>query len=60
MFETTVGRILTDGNGAISAVETVKVARDAQGKMSPVPGSERIRPCQLLLIAAALWGVRPV
>ncbi|HIU47441.1 MAG TPA: glutamate synthase subunit beta [Candidatus Fimadaptatus faecigallinarum] len=56
VFETTVGRILTDDNGAISAVETVKVARDAQGKMSPVPGSERIRPCQLLLIAAGFVG----
>lgn len=56
VFETTVSRIMTDAAGSVSAVETVHLARDAQGKLVPVPGSERIRPCQLLLVAAGFVG----
>ncbi len=59
VFETTVSRILVDGAGAVSAVETVRVARDAQGRPAPVAGSERVRPCQLLLIAAGFVGCEP-
>ena len=51
-FETTVNRIITDENGHIQAVETVNVARGADGRMENVPGTERIQNCQLLLIAA--------
>lgn len=55
-FETTVKRIITDENGYIQAVETVNVARGADGRMENVPGTERIQSCQLLLIAAGFVG----
>ena len=55
-FETTVKRIITDENGHIQAVETVNVARGADGRMENVPGTERIQSCQLLLIAAGFVG----
>ena len=55
-FETTVQRIIADDAGNISAVETVRVVRNSLGKMVPVPGTERIQKCQLLLIAAGFVG----
>ena len=56
IFETTVRRIETDESGEICAVEIAHVARNAQGRFEPVPGSERTLPCGLLLIAAGFLG----
>ena len=56
IFETTVRRIETDKSGEICAVEIAHVARNAQGRFAPVPGSERTLPCGLLLIAAGFLG----
>ena len=55
-FETTVSRILTDESGRICAVEVVRVTRSADGRMVPVEGTQRVLPCQLLLIAAGFVG----
>ncbi|HIU33802.1 MAG TPA: glutamate synthase subunit beta [Candidatus Pullichristensenella excrementigallinarum] len=55
-FETTVERVVADGGGNVCAVDVVKVARDAEGRISPVEGTRRTLPCQLLLIAAGFIG----
>ncbi len=52
LFETTVQRILTDGNGEICAVETVRLDEGHR----PIPGTEKTLPCTLLLIAAGFVG----
>lgn len=53
---TTVNRILTGEDGRITAVETVRVEMDGERRPQPVPGSEEILPCGLLLIAAGFLG----
>ena len=53
---TTVNRILTGEDGRITAVETVQVKLDEARRTQPVPGSEEILPCGLLLIAAGFLG----
>ena len=55
-YETTVWRVLPDESGRIAAVETVRVQRAADGRFQPMPGTERQRPCELLLIAAGFVG----
>ena len=56
IYETTVKTILKDENGAIRALETVKLQKNAEGKPVPVPGTEQTLPCGLLLIAAGFIG----
>ena len=56
IYETTVKQILTDGEGRISGLETVKLRRTPDGKFEQVPGSEQTLPCELLLIAAGFVG----
>ena len=56
IYETTVKEILTDAEGKIEAVQTVRVRRTPEGRMEHVPGSEETLPCQLLLIAAGFTG----
>ena len=56
LFETTVERVLAGENGHVRAVETVRVARGADGRLHPVEGTRRTLPCQLLLIAAGFVG----
>ena len=56
VYETTVKRILTDARGRISSLETVRLSRSPEGRFTPVPGSERILACDLLLIAAGFIG----
>ena len=56
IYETTVKQILTDGENRLTALETVKLTRTPEGKMEPVPGSEKTLPCDLLLIAAGFVG----
>ena len=56
VYETTVRKIIADASGALSALETVRLQKSAEGKMLPVPGSETVIPCELTLIAAGFIG----
>ena len=56
VFETTVKRVLTDENGVMTAIETVRLGRSDTGALKPIEGTERTLPCQLLLIAAGFVG----
>ena len=56
IYETTVKQILTDEQGRISGLETVKLQRTPEGRFEQIPGSEQTRPCELLLIAAGFVG----
>ena len=56
IYETTVKRVLPDAEGVIREIETVRVAKSGDGRMLPVPGTEQILPCGLLLIAAGFIG----
>jgi glutamate synthase (NADPH/NADH) small chain len=60
IYETTVKRILTDGENRLTGVETVKLHRTPEGRMEPVEGTEQTLPCELLLIAAGFVGCDPV
>ena len=55
-FETTVARVISDGDGKVCAVEAVNVSQSAGGRMLPVEGTQRTLPCQLLLVAAGFLG----
>ena len=59
IYETTVKAILTNESGAIQSLETVKLQKNAEGKLAPVPGTEQTLPCDLLLIAAGFVGCDP-
>ena len=52
IYETTVSRLIRDEGGALTAVETVRLGPDHK----PLPGTEQILPCELLLIAAGFLG----
>ena len=56
IYNTTVKSILKDAVGAVRQLETVKLQKNAEGKLLPVPGTEQILPCDLLLIAAGFVG----
>ena len=56
LYETTVKSILTDASGTVTQLETVKLKKNADGKLAPVPGSEQTLLCDLLLIAAGFLG----
>ena len=56
IYETTVKQILTDDEGRISGLETVKLRRTPEGKFEQIAGSEQTLPCGLLLIAAGFIG----
>ncbi len=56
IFETTVKSIQTNAQYRIIALETVRLQKNAKGQLVPVPGSERMLPCDLLLIAAGFIG----
>ena len=61
VYTTTVKEIISDDNGNISAVKTVKLSFEKDKKsgrsvMKEVPGSEETIPCELLLIAAGFVG----
>lgn len=51
VYETTVKRIVTGPDAAVSAVETVRLKG-----FDPIPGTEQTLPCELLLIAAGFVG----
>ena len=56
VYNTTVSEILSDEKGNITAVKTTKITFQ-NGKLTPVEGSEKVLPCDLLLIAAGFTGV---
>ena len=56
VYETTVKRILTDGENRITAVETVRLRRTPEGRLEPEAGTEKTLPCGLMLIAAGFVG----
>ncbi len=56
IYETTVKQILTDEQGRINGLETVKLQRTSEGRFANVEGSEQTLPCELLLIAAGFVG----
>ena len=59
-YLTTVTKIVKDDSGAVKEVHTVNVTwkKDKNGRMTsqPVPGSEKVRPCELLLVAMGFTG----
>lgn len=52
IYETTVSRLIRDENGALTGVETIRLGPDHK----PLPGTEQVLPCELLLIAAGFLG----
>ena len=56
IYETTVKTILTDENGWISGLETVRLQRTPEGRFEQVAGTEKELECGLLLIAAGFVG----
>ena len=56
IYETTVKQIYANADGQIDALETIRLQKSSEGRMVPVPGSEKILPCGLLLIAAGFIG----
>lgn len=55
VYETTVKEILTDKNGNLERITTVKVKFENR-KMVMIQGTEQTIPCDLLLIAAGFTG----
>ena len=58
LYSTTVNKVITDKQGNITAVETIKMAFDENHRLVPVKGSEETLPCELLIIAAGFTGCR--
>lgn len=63
LFQTSVKEILTDEAHQVCAVRVVQSepVTDENGRMQmqEIPGSERVLPCELLLIAAGFSGCEP-
>ncbi len=57
-YGTTVNRVLTTEEGAVEAIETIRMDFDEKHQYVPVPGSEETIACDLLLIAAGFTGCR--
>ena len=55
---TTVNRVITNEEGNVTAIEIVRLAFDENRKYSPVPGSEEVIDCDLLIIAAGFTGCK--
>lgn len=56
VYESTIKEFIKDKDGNLSAVKTVKV-QFKNGKLENVPNSEKVLPCELLLIAAGFTGI---
>ena len=56
IYETTVQEIQVNGKNEIMALTTVRLAKNPEGRLVPVPGTEQTLPCDLLLIAAGFVG----
>ena len=56
VYETTVKSIRVNAENRITALETVRLQKQPDGKLKPVPGTEQTLPCDLMLIAAGFIG----
>ena len=59
LYQTTVKEIQTDETGAVKALQIVRLEPKTEGgkmTMQPIPDSEEVIPCELLLIAAGFVG----
>ena len=59
LYQTTVKEIRTDETGAVKALQIVRLEPKTEGgkmTMQPIPDSEEVIPCELLLIAAGFVG----
>ena len=54
--ETTVQAIQINERNEIVSLTAVRLAKGPEGRLAPVPGTERTVPCGLLLIAAGFVG----
>ena len=54
MYETTVAELIGDANGRLTGVKTVCLDANHQ----PIPGTEQMLACELLLIAAGFLGAQ--
>jgi len=52
IYQTTVTELMADQENHLTAIQTVQLGRD----LKPVPGSETVTDCDLLLIAAGFLG----
>lgn len=52
IYQTTVTELISGKDNSLTAVKTVKLGAD----LKPVPGTEEVLPCDLLLIAAGFLG----
>ncbi|HIZ84584.1 MAG TPA: glutamate synthase subunit beta [Firmicutes bacterium] len=57
-YSSTIGRVITDDGGHITAVGVVRMEADKKGRLRSVPGSEEVIDCDLLLIAAGFTGCK--
>ena len=56
VYETTVQAIQINERNEIVSLTAVRLAKGPEGRLAPVPGTERTVPCGLLLIAAGFVG----
>ena len=56
VYETTVQAIRVNENNEIAGLTAVRLSKNAEGRLAPVPGTEKTLPCELLLIAAGFVG----
>jgi len=55
VFETTVKEFITSKRGELKKIKTVKVTFEGRN-LKEIPGTEKVLPCDLLLIAAGFTG----
>ncbi len=56
VYETTVQEIQINEQNEIVSLTAVRLAKNPEGRLSPVPGTKKTLPCGLLLIAAGFVG----
>ncbi len=56
IYETTVKSIGVNEKNGITELTSVRLAKNTDGRLLPVPGTEKTLPCELLLIAAGFVG----
>ncbi len=59
-YQSTVTKAFAGTDGMLSAIEIIRLKPDESGRMVPVPGTEKIVPCELLLIAAGFVGCEEI
>jgi glutamate synthase (NADPH) small chain len=56
LYSVNTTEFLADDDGKLTALRLVEVSRDENGRFSPVEGTERELPCQLVLLAMGFLG----